>query len=457
MRRFLVFCIVLLAGISTFSFEADFQFTQNFYDSVFPNKIRVGLDHSYNDFDFTAALYASNDGKYQSSMGDYYKGYYFFLDKGGLIFTPGNLSFSFGRLNHKDEVDSPYSLFISSNYLPAVIGDIRFEDTVFFYNSRWIRLNARSSCGYPDRGANYKTYGLKFSNIRFGFQDSTVYVGRSFDEEHFLSPIPGFFTQYVNTSQGKPWSVTGDENSILGFFMDYRDSLSYYYWQILVDDLNVNRFMFPDRYQNPDKVAWSLGGNKQTVIGRIGFYHAGSTKYTFEPSGGAAVDTKYGYTYYPDTVYTADSKERTIEYEDNYIGFKYGENTAAFILNYTNTFDRFNLYADCEYRVSGSKSPANPWQEYLTWDQGGQGTHFLDESILEKAFLSRIKLSTVLYGLKISAGCDLGMIFNKLELTDIPPEYYNSAVNKIKYFKPSSNNESILKFHLSLEYNLNLL
>ncbi|HNY38688.1 MAG TPA: hypothetical protein PKI73_11915, partial [Petrotogaceae bacterium] len=130
MRRFLVFCIVLLAGISTFSFEADFQFTQNFYDSVFPNKVRVALDHSYNDFDFTAALYASNDGKYQSSMGDYYKGYYFFLDKGGLIFTPDKLSFSFGRLSHKDEVDSPYSLFISSNYLPAVIGDIRFEDTV---------------------------------------------------------------------------------------------------------------------------------------------------------------------------------------------------------------------------------------------------------------------------------------------------------------------------------------
>ncbi len=102
MRKALIFCIILFIGISVFSFDADFQFTQNFYDSVFPNKIRIGLEHSYNDFDFTAALYASSDAKYQSSMGDYYKGYYFFLDRGGLIFTPGNLSFSFGRLNHKD-------------------------------------------------------------------------------------------------------------------------------------------------------------------------------------------------------------------------------------------------------------------------------------------------------------------------------------------------------------------
>ncbi|HNV05149.1 MAG TPA: hypothetical protein PKH64_03415, partial [Petrotogaceae bacterium] len=146
-----------------------------------------------------------------------------------------------------------------------------------------------------------------------------------------------------------------------------------------------------------------------------------------------------------------------IEYEDNYIGFKYGENTAAFLLNYENTFDRINLYADFEYRISGSKSPANPWQEYITWDQGGQGTHFLDESVLENALLSRIKLSTAFYGLNVTAGCDLGMIFNKLELSEIPPKYYDSNVNKIKYFKPSSKNESILKFHLSLEYTMNLL
>ncbi|MBM7560252.1 hypothetical protein JOC61_002064 [Marinitoga litoralis] len=48
--------------------------------------------------------------------------------------------------------------------------------------------------------------------------------------------------------------------------------------QILVDDINVNRILAPNSFQNLDKIAWSLGGSLNTKFGKFGLYNVGATK-----------------------------------------------------------------------------------------------------------------------------------------------------------------------------------
>ena len=273
-----------------------------------------------------------NDLKYQPSHGeDWYFGFYFFMENGGLSFNYNDLNLTFGRTSLDDQVDSPYSLFVSSKIFPALLADFSYDDGTFFFTSRWTELNRDSNLGYIDRGWQYNTYGVYLGDWRIGFQDSSVYTGRSFDPEFFLNPLPGFLKQYTLISAGKPWSSGGDANSIVGFFADYNANQYYLYAQFLIDDFtNILGVFDEDAYHNPNKIAWSLGGDYKFDFGKIGLYHAGATKYSFQSIGTASRDAKYGYTFYPDVSYSANGVIMPIELEDNYLGYYNGENNIGF-------------------------------------------------------------------------------------------------------------------------------
>ncbi|MBM7559409.1 hypothetical protein [Marinitoga litoralis] len=445
-RAFLIFILVLLS-LNIFSFEFSFRIDDNINSIKTYQGITFKVTHDFEDFHFLGELNAFNDGKYKPSHGEtYYKGFYFYMKNGGFIIDFDKYKLSFGRLQHYDIVDSPYSLYISSIGLPAIIIDFNYEDNIFFYESRYIELNRESTIGYPDRGANFKNYGIKFGNFRFAYEEAAVYLETSFDIEYFLNPIPNFFIQYVNISNGKPWTHGFNANSIMGFMLDYTDEYKYIYGQILVDDINTNRILDPDSYQNPDKIAWSLGGHIKTKFGKIGLYNAGATKYTFEPT---VPSQKYSYTYYPDVVYNYDG-EKAISLEENYIGYYNGENNIAFMGTYSNIINNININGSLEYVISGIKSPANPWGEYSDWTEGGQGTHLLDDEKLEHKYDFNLNFDYYLFGIKIYNGLNLRYTFNKLELS--PTSETDSS--QIKLFKPSDKNEFYynMKFGFELSF-----
>lgn len=394
----------------------------------------------------TGALSFQNDGKYAEQQAGYWAGFNATLDSGGVGIALPPFSVRVGRFTHSDVVDSPYSLFVSSRPLPIPLLDLSLDSDRFFFTSRWLGLNRNSRLpDVEDRGANIRTYGVRLGELRIGFQDALVYADRQFDLEYLLNPVPGFFLQYVKVAAGNPWSEYGNDNSVMGFFADYTDPLFSAYAQLLVDDFNANAFLNPDSFQNPNKIAWSFGGSLPTRVGAFEFYHAGSTKYTFEAYGagsaGSATDTKYGYSYYPAVEYLVGGEVRAILPEDNYIGYLHGENNLAFLFRYRTMIgfpsvaEPVAVRATVEYTLSGSKSPANPWHEFNYYAEGGQGTRFLDDEYLESRVTAAGRADLPLGRWRVFAELSGGFVVNELALTAVPAEYAG-VNNEIRFFTP---------------------
>jgi len=433
-----IIALMFLAEV-TFSFEVSLEYSQNMI-GVLSNTFKVKLEHRSETFFFLGELLASNDGKYKSPFSpSYYGGYYFLMKNGGVGFNLGGLKARFGRFEHRDIVDTPYSLFISSSGLPTLISDICYEDDRFIYETRWIKLNEAFG-DIPDRGANYKVYALKLDNFRFGYQEAVVYTGRFFDAEYFFNPIPNFFVQYTLLA-GRPIPQGSNANSLMGFFADYENDELYLYGQILVDDFNMNRFMHPDWFQNPDKVAWSLGGHYKTDFGTFGFYHAGATKYTFESFGNMDLDTKYSYVYFPVIYYESGDGNAVIPLVDNYVGYKYGENNLAFMLSYAKTFGGTDFNAFLEFVISGSKSPANPWHEDV---KAPEGTHLLDEFPLEKMLIFEMRLGNK----HMEAFIKFGKVWNEL----VPVDVGDAPDSDDPVLKPGKEHRDIFELGFSLRF-----
>lgn len=264
----------------------------DFYGSLnyIPRKLsdQTGLDFSYNRnfFNLIADFSFKNDGKYTPEE-PYLLGHYISLNRRKIALNLNRVHFAGWRDIHRDIVSTPYYLFISSIDIASVLLDFTYSDKLFLYETRWIQINIRSKWYRNpddtslDLGANYKVYGLKFKNVRFDFQESTVYLDRSFDAEYFLNPIPQYLVQIVTTSEGKPWTREKNNNELMGFFFEWTKPKYYMYSQFLIDDLNLGFLVPKTEIKIPKKIAWSLGGCYQFPFVKLGFYHARATKYTF--------------------------------------------------------------------------------------------------------------------------------------------------------------------------------
>ena len=466
-------------------------------DRVF-DQVGVAAGYGLGIFGVAFDVMLINDDKYVPSQ-PYMFGHYFRLNEGMVSISPEPFHVRAGRIDHTDEVETPYSLFITSEDLPAVVADIEYDDDFFFYRTRWISLVrnwdfdhvvniyekdfeteppeddprvARREVVHPnqvqripsDRGANYKAYGLRFGDFRFGVQESIVYLDQEFYPEYFFSPLPMYFTQLVNTrgdtdqnDEGeKPWTQERNENSFIGFFLDYRTPLSYAYFQFLMDDINLNSLAPGFDLRHPNKLAWSFGGRHRFDFGRLGFYHAGATKYTFEATRVSTSDemfsvNPYEYTYYPTVAYG----DNTLWYYDNYIGYKYGENNLAFMLTYDRSFAEFDLGGRLEYVVSGSKSPANPYHG----QKDAEGTELFGEPQAEHTVSLGAELARRVGNWRLTAAPTIGYRFNQLELRNVDPDsadatQIDGAVPRV--FRPSGGDRFRGSLFLGARYALNI-
>jgi hypothetical protein len=401
---------------------------------------------------FLCGLSLNNEREYGEPFhGIYYGPLSVDILEGGVAFIEKGLMLRAGVMKHTDILQSPYSLFISGLDLSAPILEIEFENEKFFYSDRWIGLTIDSAYGWPDRGAVQKNYALKFGKLRIGFQDAVVfssrYTDRSryFDLYYFLNPIPSFFSQYVMSAPGRPWTKDTNDNSIMGFFADYRGNTWYAYTQLLVDDFNSNRFWTPGENENPDKIAWSIGGN-MTIhqwgidFGKIGVYQAGATAYTFESIGTSENNPMYSYSYYPADSCLSGETMLPITIEDNMVGYQHGENNLAFLLTWNRPIWNIRAEADLEFVLSGSKAAGNPWHEYSYYNEGGQGTKFLDDPVLEKKLLLRGKASYSYRDFIFSLDFTIGGVWNRLALRSVET---SDSANTEPFYSPSNDSAFI--------------
>jgi hypothetical protein len=407
------------------------------------------------------------DGVYGGFMGGKYGygGLTIETVDGGLEYEGESLSASAGKLELRDIVDSPYSLFVSGRGNKALNAGFELRSGAFSYDDRWIALNyglrnAREGADWewPDRSVVVKSWSVEFGRLRVALQDAVVFVspgsgkGPFFDAEYFLYPIPSFLVQYVGFSEDAPWrKKDADANSIMGLMADWRGEGWYAVAQFLVDDINMNRFVNPGGTQNPDKIAWMLGGRRETELGTFGLYHAGATKYCFEPYGNGSDNSMYGYAFYPDVEYQVDGEPMALQPEDNYVGYLHGENNLALMGTWRKEYGPIKAAASLELTLSGSKSPANPWGEYLTWKEGGSGTKLLGEDRLEKKLLIAGSVGLPAGAFEVGAEVKLGWVWNKLELAAAPGA---DELNGLRIFRPSAHSAPIGELVLGAKYHV---
>ncbi len=379
-------------------------------------------------------------------------GYYYLLKEGYIgVNLNEKATITVGQIIPKDEIDSKYALFFNNQTeIGKYTVSFDYEGEIFFYKSNWMLLNKDSDLKYPDRGLNYKTYGITLGNFKIGLQDTIIYRNRVFDPYYFLNPFPSTMIQEIRYTYSAPWvqdEEIVDDNAMIGMFTQYNNEKSSYYLQLFIDDLNLNRIFNPESYQNPDKIAWSLGTKQVTKYGIFGFYHAGATKYTSQRTG---ADKQTEYTYYPSSEYNypkGNSETKILDYKENYIGYIYGENTVSFLIDYLNQSDKMDNYISLEYAISGEKSPHDPWGLDV---EVPEGTQLLNDDVLEH-FIELYLQSTVNVTDRITIipGIKINHYTNKIKLVPI------SEDPEFKIWRPIEDNNQT-NFEISIKFELEI-
>ena len=417
----------------------------------------AGVSYDSEGFRMVWDLGFSTEREYPADfLGGFDTGFSIDILEAGMSYMGGPFTLSLGKLENKDVVDSPYALFISGADRKAMLGSIKFEDDHFFFEDRWIGLNHNLKSGiynsedtasvYEDRGAVLKTYGLKFGRLRLGFEDAVVFTGEYFNPDFFANPAPTFYVQYVAKAAGRPWTRSGDQNAIMGFFGDYRADNWSAYAQLLVDDFNLNRFINPSSYQNPDKLAFSAGGTWDSPIGKLGIYAAGATRYTFESIGSSF----YSYTYYPASAVISDGEYIGIPLSEAMLGYVHGENNLSTMATWGRALSpKFGLGASLELSLTGEQSPANPWHNMANFDY----TRWLDDSVLEKKVVLGGGASYRIGAFLLSASGKIGWVQNRLSLVTVTDDGDGSAE---PIWEPSSYSGLIGELTIGVQYTFGL-
>jgi hypothetical protein len=439
-------------------------------------------------FDLDAAITIANDGQYGADIA-YLRGSntfgsnYILMDEGSTTLRLRPVSVQVGRVPQRETYDSPYSLFLNSQGTTAFSALLTFDSPSFAYESRWLLLNDRSNFGspdhtpeawrwadgaggnghgFPDRGANLKTFLFRWGTMRLGLQEATVFTKRTFDPAFFFNPVPEYFTQYLGGTSGRPWTSLENDNYLMGLFWDWREPGFSLGGQVLIDDFSFNflgNSLFPN---NPWKAAWTVGGTLTNDLGTWGFYHAGALKYTFEPVttlAGSESDTAYGNTYYPDVEFWARNSFHPLAIEDNSLGYLHGENNLALMVTWERAWDRrFRTSARGEYLVAGTNSPANPWGDGTGDNQSDLGTHWLDDPVLEQSAVWTGEAVWVQGDWEFRARAQLGVVFHVLELSSPTGVAASaSALDRfVKLYRPSDRTQPVASLFLGATWHWDL-
>ncbi|MGC9214930.1 hypothetical protein [Athalassotoga sp.] len=294
--------------------------------------------------------------------------HYWYINNAYFDYSSPNLSVDLGRMDFIEGPENYYHLFLDDNAGP--FNGISIEATVnkfFTFKQDMILLN-----DINPRSLYWREFVFHpTSKLSIAYEEAILFM-RYFDPWYAFIPLPYAAIEVLRETPS-PWAqnTSLNDNAFAGLWANYNFSdTTRVYSELLIDDFDMNMF-FPGKFQNPNKIAWLIGG--QTNIGQLQLIgeFAGATAYTFESTTG---EPDYSYLAYPSWN----------NIDQNMIGYKYGENNAAVKvgLNYPISLGDLSsgilsfTYTNVHL---GVRTPLVPWHG----TSEPQGTYWLNDPVIE--------------------------------------------------------------------------
>lgn len=350
--------LIVLLVFSTVLFGATFQIeTELEYDfeQVF-DSIKFRLTVPFMGTEFIASGGFRRDNVVTPPYSDFLKGHYWYWDEGYFSYQTQNIKVDVGVKKNTVGPGEFYNLFLSEKEFSyptvRVLALLTGQTSKISVETLWAGLRTFSTEGKPAKGLVYRRLSLlPLEVLEIGYQESVLFLNRYFDPYYYFVPIPiPGIQEFWHLSA--PWGVSSaqlDDNSMVGAYAVLRGGSWRAYAEVLIDDINMNRFLSPGGYQNPDKIAFMMGFSGQSDPVRFKIEVAGATAYTFERT---RVDKPYEYVFFEGTNYPI---------EKNMIGYKYGENNIACMIDFEYRFANWTFGLGWESVIFGTRTPDSPW------------------------------------------------------------------------------------------------
>ncbi len=381
MKRYFSIFVVLISFVSlSMCYSLDvFAFFESKQDRIVSEPGMMwgaGFELKWNDFSFYSEVLETNFKIGDISpkwpiWGKLFENTYYPFGQSILAYESPQFRISTGMQNLNEGLGQEYPLFISSNNTPYPSVEFEvspFEWLSFQQDLILVRtavdnpLTAQSS--QTSKSVYYRKTTVKpFEFLKIGFQESVLFMGRDFDIYYLLSPLNYIMSQDIRATINAPWKEPVNDNCMVGGFIEFTQPQYRIFSEVLVDDWSWKQGV------GVIKMAWNTGLDFNFDRNYFQFEFAGASKYTFHRTG------KYPYQY----VRYESIPELPIEY--NMIGYKYGENNAAFSARYTYKENDYDFGLSYEHLVFGSRDPFSPlppdWKDHSNF-------RWLDDPVLQR-------------------------------------------------------------------------
>jgi len=289
-------------------------------------------------------------------------GHYWYINNAYFLFPLKNLRVKVGRMHFVEGPGKFYHLFLSDSAGPFNGLSIQYTpNNSFSFKQDMIFLN-----DINPRSLYYRRFTIHpLNGLSLSYEESVLFM-REFDPWYAFVMLP-YPAIEVFRQEKSLWQQKFNDNAFVGFFMNYKFGISKVYSEFLADDLDMNFIFAPNKFQNPNKLAWLIGGQTELWNVKITAEYAGATAYTFETTTGAS---NYAYVVYPSWN----------NIDQNMIGYKYGENNDALKIGIDYPMKFATLNMTYEHVRLGKRTPTVPWHGL---SHVPSGTHWLDGSVIE--------------------------------------------------------------------------
>jgi len=278
---------------------------------------------------------------------------YWFWNEGYLFYQKENFITEIGLKQNSIGPGNIYKLFIDNNSgfsYPTINFIVLVGDGKIKLENLWGGLRLYDGVK-PTKSFNYRSISFSPSkNFEIGYEESILYLDRYFDSFYFFAPLPMPAIQEAFHMGNAPWYSNFDDNSLIGGWLKYSIKNTDIYIEILVDDINMNRFLRPsDPHQNPDKLAFLAGFSTKKGFFNIFFEVAGATAFTFQRTHD---EIPYEYVIFEGS---------DLPIENNMIGYKHGENNLATAVRLEYNKNKWFAQIDYEFLMHGTRDVEQPW------------------------------------------------------------------------------------------------
>ena len=294
-------------------------------------------------------------------------GHYWYINDSYFLFslTDTDLRAKMGRMHFVEGPGKFYHLFLSDSAGPFNGLSLRYTPNSFFtFKQDMILLN-----DVNPRSLYYRKFTIHpLKGLSLSYEESILFM-REFDPWYALVMLPYPAIQVFRQEDPKSsWYQDINDNALVGFSANYDFDRSKIYLEFLADDLDMNAIFAPNKFQNPNKLAWLVGGKTKLWNASITAEYAGATAYTFEKS--PTTPASYAYIAYP----------KYNEVDGNMLGYKYGEDNDALEIRIEYPMNFGKLFTTYEHVRLGSRTPTVPWHGL---SHVPHGTHWLDDPVTE--------------------------------------------------------------------------